>query len=241
MKDYLLVAISAVFVVIGCILLPRDPDAAIVALAMFGPCLVFFSYTILRRHRRRHAGPMAAQVVGGTPIRPLRGRALMLGAGLLALGVVLATHGAGAGPVFVWLSWFIAGVGAVFSVLVLLGVLPAGYLQFDPDALVVGTTREQARVPWSAISAMAEAEYHHNPAVFIWVADVDAVMVQPETRRVRVLKRIASSQAWMGADFVILCSQYGVEASVVLAALQRYASEPAARDELTPREQIAQA
>ncbi|WP_341677919.1 hypothetical protein [Niveibacterium sp. SC-1] len=240
MKDYLLVAISAIFVVIGCILLPRDPDAGIVALAMFGPCLVFFAYAILRRHRRKRV-PLQAQVLGGTPLRPLRGRLLMLGLGMLVLGTVLATHGAGAGRVFVWLTGFVAGFGAVLSVLVLLRVLPAGYVQFDPDALVIGTRRDTVRVPWSAISGMAETELHHNPVVLIWVGDPAALNVQPESRTARVLARMTSSRNWLGADFAIMCSQYGIDSTVLLVALGRYAAEPAARAELAPRARVAAA
>jgi hypothetical protein len=71
--------------------------------------------------------------------------------------------------------------------------------------------------------------------LLVWLRDTQTVRVNPPTARSRVLKELASNQRWVGAPVSIMVAQYAVELPVLLEAVRRYASEPAAREVLGTR------
>lgn len=232
LADWALLLIGLVFVAAGLIILPRKPDVGIVTLAFFGSCTGVFAATILRKLRYRRFRATRTEVMGGVPIYPSRLRAGLLGAWMLVLGVVLYVFGTEYPPLFRWLAIFVALVGVVILLGVIVRRLPAGFMQFDPDALTLGQSKWSVRVPWSGIAEIAEGEIHSNPTLLLWVHDVHALEVLPDSMRARLEKRIESNLTWLGAHFAIMASQYGIDLPVLTAAVRLYVAEPDARAEL---------
>jgi hypothetical protein len=231
-SDWLLLIVGLMFVVAGLIILPRKPDVGIVTLAFFGSCTGVFVATILRKLRYGRFRAKRAEVIGGVPIYPSRLRAVLLGGWMFVLGVILFVFGSAYPSLFRWLAVFVALVGAGLLFGVFIGRLPAGFMQFDPDALTLGQRGWHARIPWSEIAEIAEGEIHGNPTLFLWLRNIHAVDVQPPSAQVRAEKRMLSSMTWLGAHFAIMASQYGIDLPVLAAAVRCYVADPTARAEL---------
>jgi hypothetical protein len=230
-RDWLLALIGLLFTLAGLLILPTNPKVGIASLALFGPCLALFVHIILRKLRQQKLPQLTATVVGGQPIRPSRARIAKLGAGLLAVGTILIVFRINDKPMFLASVLLIAMTGAVLLVGLATGFLPRTYIQFDPPGLTFGTMRAKATIPWSAITNVVRGEIQGNQAVLLWV-DLGSVVVEPASETARIHTQVASSIAWNGADFVIMSSSYGVDAPVLLAAIERYVRFPAARAEL---------
>ena len=122
----------------------------------------------------------------------------------------------------------IACTGAVLLVGLISGVLPKTYIQFDPAGLTLGYRAGNVIIPWSAITDAARGEIHNNQTVFISVIH-EAVTAEPSSYLAKIHKQMASSRTWMGADFTIMNSLYGMDSPALVAAIQRYLSSPEAR------------
>lgn len=231
-RDWGLLAINIVFVVMGIVLLPRKLDVGIVTIAFFGFCAIVPITTILRKQRNRRLRPVRAAVIGGVRIRPSRLRTLALGGGLLALGVTLVLFGGG----YPWLMhvvvWIILGVGAVVTAGVLLGKFPVGHLMFTPQGLTIGRRRYAMFVSWDDMLTWDSAEFHDNPVLRIWLRPGATIGVEPSALAARAERDLASSSAWMGAPIAITTSVYALDVPVVLLAIERYVRDPASRAEL---------
>lgn len=231
-RDWLLLTINVVFVVMGVVLLPRKFDVGIVTITFFGFCAIVPVTTILRKQRNRRLRPLRAAVVGGVPIRPSRSRTLALGIGLLVVGTTLITFGHG----YPWLMhvvvWVIVAVGAVVTIGVMLGKFPVGHLMFTPRGLTIGRRRYTISVSWDDMLMWDSADFHDNPVLRIWLRPNPTIVVEPPALTARATSDLASSNAWMGAPIAIMTSSYALDVPVVLVAIERYVRDPASRAEL---------
>ncbi|MFG6460572.1 hypothetical protein ACG04Q_03245 [Roseateles sp. DXS20W] len=230
-QDWALAIIGGLFTLAGLLILRNDFNTGIVTLALFGLCFVHAVGVIVRKRRlqRQQAGAVTASVTGGVPLRQSRARMLLLAGALLAIG---ATHAAfTTHPVQIGIGWLLLAVGGVMLLGLLSGRLYTGYLQFDPDGLSLGDRHGRAHVPWDAITGIARTDLHTHPLVLVSV-DAGAVQALPATHGPRLMKQMGRTHGQFGADFAIMTTAYGIDAPVLLAALRRYATQPAARQEL---------
>lgn len=234
-QDWFLLGINIVFVVCGLFILTRNRDVGIVALALFGSCLVTSLGTILRKYRFRTIAAEKVDVVGGVPIRPKSVNMLLLGAWLFVLGIILFVFGSGYPLIFRIISCCFAFVGVAVFAAALTGHLPGGYLQFDPEHLTVAKRGWRADIPWGAIAAVKEIEFNSNPVLLISVTDWTQLEIVPPDAAERAFKSIARTRAHMGAEFAIWTTQYGIDLPVLAAAVTRYATDAPARTELRAR------
>jgi hypothetical protein len=234
-RDWALLAINIVFVALGLFILLHERDVGIVTLAVFGPCLVVTVGTVLRKFRFRRLRALKAEIVGGVPIRQSRAQTLITALVLTLMGVVIVLFGHSYGLIFWTLAWLMAVTGGALTIAVLLGLIPNGYVRFDPEGITFGRTRYSYLVPWDNIAAVRTGQVHDNPALFIWLRDYDAITVQPSAKRAQVRKSFATGMAWAGAPIMLLPSHYGIDLPFLILALQRYLTEPAARSELAHR------
>ncbi len=239
--DWLMLAIGVLFVIAGFAILPSDPDVGIVTLAMFGSCLAVFVNTIWRKLRYRALRPSHVEVTGGVPIKPRMGWAIGLGLWLAALGVIFVVFGHAYPLLFRVLGGFVAAVGMLLFLGTALGRWPGGYLQFDPETLTIAQKNWRAVIPWDRISGVYEGEYQNNPIVLIDVAGVETLNILPPSAVARAMTAIGQSRAWMGADFAIMTTHYGIDRPVLAAALRRYALDASARAGLRPSLPVMQA
>jgi hypothetical protein len=234
-REWLLVAINTLFVVAGIVILPHEPDGAIVTIAFFGTCLVVSLGTVLRKLRDRRFAAETLAVAGGVPIRPSNIIMPLLGGWLAILGVVLFVFGHDYPLLFRAIAVFIAVVGVVVLALALMRRLPGGFLRFDPDALTIAQRRWRARIPWDNILIVHEGEYASNPMLRLRVVDLDGLDIAPAEARAAALRDIARTQALMGAEFVVMTAQYGIDLPLLAGTVARYVQDRAARAELRPR------
>ena len=229
LHDWALAAISLLFTLAGLLIVGRDFNTGIVTLVLFGLGLVHAVRVILRKRRAQRQQAQTAWVTGGVPIRQSRTRMALLGGALLAIGVTHIAFTTRA--VQVGLGWLLLGIGVAVVIAVLLGRLSGDYIQFDPAGLTFGQWRAKAIVPWSAVTRVTAGELVDNPVVLVSV-DAQAVVAEPPAHLPVLLRWMARCRGAQGADFVLMTASYGIDAPVLLAALQRYVSEPAARGEL---------
>lgn len=237
--DWLLALIGLLFILVGLVIIQKDFKAGITTLSFFGVCFAVFVHTILRKLRLQRQSPLTVAVVGGVPIRPSRLRAGMFGLGLVGLGGTLALFRPGDSLIFLGCALLMVAVGGVIVVGLVTGFLPKSYLQFDPPGITFGYWGGKVTIPWSAITEVARGEIHGNQAVFIGVVN-EAVTAEPPSYLAKVQKKMASSRAWTGADFVIMNSLYGIDAPILVAAMERYITSPEARTELRPAPALMQ-
>jgi len=235
LSDWALLAIAVAFVVSGAIILPHDRDVGIVTLAFFGPCAALFTAIILRKLRYRRLRAEKAEIVGGVPIRQSRALLLAYSATLTIMGILLVLFGRSYGILFWTIAWMIALIGCALLLVVLFGRLASDYVQFDPEGITFGRRRFLFTVPWDGIAQVSSGSWHDNPAVFMWLRDLDGVHVRPVESRDRAFKQFASNMAWAGAPVVLFPSQYGIDLPLLMIALERYLNEPSARAELARR------
>lgn len=230
-KDWLLALIGLLFTLGGLLIIRNDFEVGITTLAFFGFCFAVAVRIILRKLRLQRQSPLTATVIGGEPIRPSRGRIAMLGLGLLVVGIVLALFQPDDNKILLGCALLMAITGGVLLVGLLTGLLSKAYIQFDPPGITFGYLGGKASIPWSAIINVARGEIHNNQAVFVWVVH-DAVIAEPTSYLTKLHKQMASAKTWTGADFVIMSSTYGIDAPVLLAAMERYITNPETRTEL---------
>lgn len=227
--DWLMLVIAALFVAAGLAMLPSEPDAGIVTLAIFGSCLAVFVSTIWRKLRYRKFKASQVEVAGGVPIRPKVGWAIGLGLWLAVLGIVLVVFGHDYPFVFRLLGGGVGLTGLGLAMGTALRWWPGGYLQFDPDTLTIAQKNWRAVIPWDRIAGVYEGEYQNNPVVLIDVASPETLAIMPPSAAAKAMKAIGQSRAWLGADFAIMTTHYGIDRPVLAAALRRYASDASTR------------
>ena len=235
LKDWLLLAIGVTFVIMGLAILRSNRDVGIVTLALFGTCTAVFAAQIIRKFRYRRFSASMVEVAGGVPILPRRGFGLFFGAWLLGLGIVFVVFGASYPAPFRWIGGFVGAVGAALLIGTALGWFPGGYLQFDPDALTLAQRRWRARVPWDNVDLVLEADLNGNPVLLIAVDDLEAVVIEPPEAKALAYKAIAKNRMWMGYEFAIMTTHYGIDLPVLAATVNHYARDPSVRATLRQR------
>lgn len=230
-RDWTLLAIALLFVIAGLLILPRDPNVGIVTLAFFGSCAVVFLASIARAARFHHFRATRVEVAGGVPIRPSRGRILLVGGWLTVLGFVILTFGAPYPLLIGVLAGFIAVVGLIVVTGALIGWFSREFLQFDWDAFTIAKRGYRARIPWDHIAHLEAGAYNNNPILLIWVDDLRAVIFAPEGAEADAYKATAGVQM-LGAHFALMTSWYSFDLAVLTAAILSYARDANARDHL---------
>lgn len=234
-REWVLLAINIVFVLLGLILLADDRDKGIVTLALFGSCLAVTAATIIRKRRYGNFSAEKVDVVGHVPIRPKTGLMQLSGAWLAILGVIFVVFGHDYSLLFRCLGGVIAIAGAAVLVAALTGRWPGGFLQFDPEGLTIANRLWRAQLLWDEITSVQEAEYHSNPVLLIAVADAAMLDITPPQARGRAIVAIAQRRGMMGADFAIMTTHYGIDLPVLAETVARYVGNAGARAELRPR------
>lgn len=230
-KDWLLALIGLFFILSGVFIIQKDFNTGITVLVFFGACFAVSVQIIVRKLRLQRQSLVAVTVTGGEPIRPSRKRIALISIGLLAMGSIMAVFQPDNNRILFGISLLIALTGVVLLVGLCSGLIARSYIQFDPKGLTFGYLRGKVTIPWSAITYASRGEIHNNQAVFLSVATKN-IRVEPPSYQPKVHKQMASSQRWIGADFIILCSTYAIDAPVLLAAIERYMTQPEARAEL---------
>lgn len=232
LTEWAVLVVSTAFVVIGVLAFADGRDEAVAIVAFFGTCAAVAAGTIVRKRRYARLHLISVEIVGGTPIRPTRSRVALLGATFLGLGLVLFAYSPSA-PFVVKLCIFVMiAAGALLLLALLTGLLPVGFLQFDPHGLTIGERRHVLTLPWDSIAAVAPGEVHDNPVLLLWVRDLDTILVRPPAARPRVTAGLRSSLSWFGAHLMIHTWQYGIELPFLVKAIERYAGDPSAREGL---------
>lgn len=233
--DWLLIVINTVFVAAGIIMLPREPTGGILTLAFFGSCLVIAVRVVVGKLRARRFTAERIDVAGGVPIRPSRIFLPLLGGWLAVLGVILYVFGGELPLIFRAIAVFIAIVGVAVLVLSLTGVISAGFLQFDPDALTIAQRKWRVRIPWDDIDGVHEGEFASNPLLFLTLSDLGRLEIEPADARGPAMDQIHKTQSDMGADFAINTWHYGIPLPLLSTTIAHYVVNSAARAELRPR------
>jgi hypothetical protein len=223
------------FVVAGVLILPQNRDGGIVTIALFGSFLVVSAGIVLRKLRDRRFAAERVAVAGGVPIRASTTLLPLLGGWLAILGVVLFVFGHDYPMLFRAIAAFLAVIGVVLLALALTRRLPGGFLQFDPDALIIAQRRWRARLPWDDIVAVHEGELSSNPVLLVSVADGSGLDIAPAAARAQALRDIGRTRALTGADFMVMPQHYGIALPLLAATIVRYVQDQSARAELRPR------
>lgn len=233
LKDWALVAIGFGFVALGLWVMPSKPEAFGV-IAFFGACAAVGVWNVARKLRAAKLRPLSVEVVGGTPLRPSRLRLGLLGGGILGVGLALLTVPSVPVVVLVCVAVMILAGGFVLLA-VLLGKLPVGFLQFDEEGLTVGQRNATFAIGWDNVAAVWPGEVHDNATLFLNVRDLEALVVRPPEAKQQVIQSLLSSQAWVHAHVMVMTEMYGLDLPLLVAAIERYAQEPASRAALAVR------
>ncbi|HEX7221378.1 MAG TPA: hypothetical protein VF280_19405 [Burkholderiales bacterium] len=211
LEDWTTFGISVAFCVIGIALALATEDwrTGVVTLAFFGGCAIVIGGMVLRKRRARDFRALSVSIRGSTDLRLSDGPLVPLCAGMVVVGAVMFFVGTTYGWIFRGIGAFIAALGTVMIALRLAGILRRHYLRFEPEGLVIGERRRTRRVPWDEIRAVSAGEIADNPVVFLSLDGIAAPL---------------ALTPWL----------YGLEVAPLVAALERYAREPAARQELAP-------
>ncbi len=234
--DFWALAINAVFGLLGLLLLPSNPPVGIVTTAFFGSGAVLLGWLQWRRWQDHTLHFTHVDVAAGVRILPRRGFLLVIGAWLFCLGLILVIFGGSYPALLQWLGGFIALAGAVFLVLAALRIAPPGFLQFEPNGLIVGQRGWQVLVPWEWITDVRLSDVQSNPVVLLSVAHVDKLEVTPAAAQPRALKAMAGSTWWSWGPFILFPLHFGIPSPVLAGAIARYASDAAARQNLAARQ-----
>jgi len=232
LTEWLVAGLSLAFVAVGVAMLRDRSEFAVPVLAFFGVCAAVAIVTIVRKYRFARLRPLAVEIVGGVPIRPSRTYVAVLAATLLGLGFVLLPYALRESIVLLLCTGTMLATGAFLAVGLIMGRLPVGFLQFDPGGLTIGQRRASFTLPWDAIARVAPGEFHDNAVLLLWVRDMDAVLVRPPGLRARVVAGLRSNRKWVGADVMIMSSQYGIDLPLLVSAVERYVADPHAREGL---------
>lgn len=229
-------AISLVFCVMGLWMLFWSWRAGLVTLTFFGLCLGVLLETLLRRRREQRLmslGIQSVRVLGGVDIPMARGRFLVLGLALLAIGAASYVAGAAYPRSFLILGLLIGATG--LALLAALPLMGRGRLRFDPDGMLIGDWRFEVRIAWDNIGWIGLRDDPNNALVTLRLHDIEHIAVQPPSRHAAFLKRLAWTRRWHDADIIIPAQHFGLPAPLLAAAIARCARDPDARRELADR------
>lgn len=239
-SDWAQLAICLAFCIGGVLIwIGGDRQVGLVTLVFFGACAVVAVVTLRRKLREDRFRADVVHVRGSLDIEAARAPSIATGSGMLIVGAVMTFVATSYPWLFRALGVFIGLVGAVVLAIVALGVAGRRYLRFEPEGLVIGRFGYRIRIPWDAISRVAEFEMASNSMVGLDLADTLAVEVLPDGKRAKFERDCARSRGWQQVDIALLPRQFGLDAPPLVAALIRYVSDPAARAELAASPAIA--
>lgn len=162
-RDWLLLFVGLCFMVAGILIIPENLSVGVSTLVFFGGCTIVFAGTIHRKlHFRQENKIIKADIIGGVPIRPSKTVILSLGLALFMSGSILFYFGAPYPLVYKLLSLLISSVGLCLLLGLLFGLLPVGYIQFDPTGISIGQRRWTIMIPWEQISSVSPGESEGN-------------------------------------------------------------------------------
>lgn len=245
-RDWLLLAISAAFVAMGLLIVAIEPNEAIgwLSLMFFGACLAVAIAQLVRKRRaaRQWRDPaLTVRIVGGQDIAVDTRGMLATSLGLVVFGAGAAALGRGLGPWFVGACALLGLLGAGALGALALGYTGRASLRFTPAALWVDTGRFRYPVLWDNIAAADLVEAHEHPWLRIGVRDLHTVLaaVEPPAAMPAAARAFGHNRGLLGADVALLPRLFRVDEVVLLRAIERYAGDPRAREELTARPGLA--
>ncbi|MBW0434098.1 hypothetical protein [Leptospira yasudae] len=230
--DWVLTAISFAFVATGIFILPKNLNVGIVTIAFFGVCAGTFLTTILRKLKESKFQSISVDAIGGVDIKPSRLRAWMMACLLMLLGMILVVFGDNYPFLMRILAYIIAGFGVLLAILIALGKVPVGFLRFDSDGFRIGRSKWTVVLPWDEIADVRAGEFNNNAAVFLLLRSFDRIRTEPEEFHDKAIQEILTNEGWIGSHFMILTSNYGMSSPMLVEAIERYKSQPGARQEL---------
>ena len=233
-EDWGLLAISLAFCLGAAAIWRNDRPVAIQTFAIFGGCTLVFIAIIRRKLRADRFKPTVVRITGSVDIPMKQGRLIAVAVGCSIVGVAIAFADPRDPLFYRALGGFIALVGATLLVLLATGVYRRQFIRFEPDGIVVGEATYRYRIPWDSVTAVAPFEYASNPFIGLGIDDVDRLEVTPPKRRRRLERKVRSNLKWFGTSILLAPLSYGMETTLLAAALARYVEFSEFRSELGP-------
>lgn len=220
-SDWFLVIVGVAFSAAGAFLWRSDRNVAIMTIAFFGSGAVWGLITIARKIQLRRTADIAVNIPEGAPIRPKAATILIMGLWLLLLGLVLSVFTPN--PPF----WFYLAILCMIApgALLLLGwsagKLPAGFVQLDPDALVISYRQGVARIPWAAIGSVRVRNVFGHVAIALDNIDPSRLTIDPPNQTKKLARNFAWANRLTGSSMAILQQQVGVPLPSLFAEIGR--------------------
>ncbi len=215
------------------------PDVGLVTVAFCGSGALFLGWLQWKKYSEHHLLLTSVDVAGGVRIYPRRAFMLTMGVWLAVLGSIMVVFGAPFSIVFQGLAAFIAVVGAVLTVLTMFRLFPPGFLQFEPEGLIIGQRGWQVLVPWDNIYGVSQSEIHNNPILQLGIQDYSSLVVAPDSAQAKAEKAMSGKSLTSWGPLTILPLHYGIASKVLAGAIMRYVNNAAARRSLGNRQLVA--
>jgi hypothetical protein len=240
--DLLPILCNVVLALIGLVLLPSKADVGIVTVAFFGSGAYFLGLLQWRKYAEHKLKLTSVEVVGGARIYPKRSFMVLMGLWLLILGFVFIVFGGSYPAMFRWIGGFVAVCGFVVAVLAALRLHPAGFLQFEPEGLIIGQRGWRVMVPWDKIEDVDVTELSNNPVIRLGVYDRQNLVITPasaEAKARTIMSKGSTLFSW--GPFFIFPMHYGIPTRILASAIRHYAHDNVARRKLGDRQLVAPA
>jgi hypothetical protein len=238
-KEWALLAISVMFCLAGSLGLRRDWRMAVVTITFFGACGLVFLANILRRRREQRLRHGTVHVTGNVNIYVDKAGMAYTALACFLLGAVMYFAGAQYPLLFRLIGAFIGVLGIALAIAIATGFNSRQFIRFEPDAFIVGERAYRARIEWTNIASVLTFEYARNPFVGVQLVNVLGVRVEPAEKAGAFVRHVGRNRALMGPDWVIASRNFGIDSVVLANALQRYAMQPGAREELVARNRLS--
>ncbi len=235
-RDLISLIINWAFALLGLALLPSAPDVGLVTLALFGSGALFLGWQQWRRYTEHRLLLTSVAVAGGVPIAQRRGSTVVKGLWLVALGLVFVVFGGSYPVAFQWLGGFVFLVGIAVTALAALRLHPAGFLQFEPDGLIIAQRSWQVLVPWDRIYAVKRGDISNTPFIRLGVTDIATLAITPPSATAKALQEMLSGSRWSWGPFMIFPTHYGIATPVLGGAIVHYVRNAPARKNLSHRQ-----
>lgn len=182
-------------------------------------------WRLVTRYRTAAQVADIAQIAIGVPIRPARGKALAVAIFTLAIGAVPLLVMKDLTPVNRWFAWLFVLAGAGVAMAVAARILPAGYILFRDDGLVVATRGAPLVLPWERIRAVEGGEFGGTPSFFLWLDDAETLEVAP-AQRPAFMRRVGMCRSLMQCDYYLPTASYAIGLPTFVAAIDQYRAKP---------------
>jgi hypothetical protein len=241
-EQWTLLVVSVGFCAIAALIMLRTEwRTAVIVLAFFGSCALVFGSNIRRKLRERRWEHATVRVAGGVNIYVDAPRMGFIALGCFIVGATIFFLGTDA-PMFMrGIGALVALVGVGLAIAIAMGFYRRQFMRFEPEAVIFGQPGYSFRVDWDNIANVVAFEYASNPMVGVMLQDPDAVTVDPPERWPAYERLIRSNRATMNVDVFLAARLFGIDGPALANALQRYALDREAREELVPHTQIARA